>query len=156
MNHFRGMLIVIGVLLYWALVYYPFHYTIFTAISMITGVIVLSIIGGYYLLIREVELKDVEPIVFLCFVGHALSIVFITYFSLNYGMSSRVDITFSFLYHTLGLLPAVILGLMFFPAIIFLVIGTRKIFGEEYLYFWTMVLLAWIASGFKLIHRFSI
>ena len=155
MNHFRGLLIVIGVLLYWVFVYYPFHYTIFTAIFMITSVSVLSIIGGYYLLIREIELKDVEPIVFLCFVGHLISIIFIFYFSLNYGMSERVDITFSFIYHAFGLLPAVIIALMFFPAIVFLAIGTRKIFGEEYIYFWMMVLLAWIASGFKLIYRFS-
>lgn len=148
-------MIVMGVLVYWALVYYPFHYTIFTTISMITGVIVLSIIGGYYLLIREIELKDVEPVVFLCFVGHLISIIFIIYFSLNYGMSEGVDINFSFIYDALGLLPAVIMVLMFFPVIIFLAIGTRKIFGEEYIYFWMMVLLAWIASGFKLIYRFS-
>lgn len=148
----KSAVIILVVLIYWKFVYYKYHKEDFTPISVGSASVILVCIGIYALFFeRSVVFAEISFLYYVLVVflvgtcileGIALS---------KHEMDKDIDITFSWLNRKLPFIPVWLWMTLAFPAFLFMIIATFKLFGKEYFVLWAMILLAWAASGVRLL-----
>lgn len=147
----KPALIVLAVILYWVLIYYPFHYSAYTPISAVAAGTILLILGIYSLFIKkDVKFRHIKPVYLIFLVLMIISDIGLLIASLKHGLTPEVDITISFVYRNFGLFTAIVTNMLGYLAAIVAMAGTYKLLDREHLYLWIMVFLAWSVSTVKL------
>lgn len=151
----KPLVIVLAVMLYWVLIYYPFHYSKWTPISAVAGGTILLVLGAYSMFIKkEVKFRDVMPVYIVFLILMFISDIFLLIAATNNGLIPEVDITLSWIKGNFGLFTAIIADLLGYPVFIVLMAGTYKLLDKEHLYLWIMVFLAWSVSTIRLFINF--
>jgi len=147
----KPAIIVLAVLLYWVLIYYPFHYSAFTPVSAIAAGTILLVLGIYSLFIKgDVKFKHIKPVYFIFLALMIISDIGLLIASLKHGLTPEVDITISFIYRNFGLFTAIIANMLGYLAAIVAMAATYKLLDREHFYLWIMIFLAWTVSTVKL------
>lgn len=153
MEHIRALVIIAAFLIYWALIYYRFHNHDYTPLSLVSAGAFLFFVGMHEFFIGKVTFFDIRWVylVGVLFLVAAFSIVGIG--AKKHGLKKQVDITLTFFNKVGGK------GLMYFclviafPAFFFIMAGSYYFLGQEHVFAWGMIFLAWIASSARLIKR---
>jgi len=144
-------------LLYWKFVYYKYHKRDFTPISVGFVSIALVSIGIYaYYFEGSITFKEIAALWFICVIFLIGACIFegILLYKEGEKINKNIDITFTWLRKKMPFIPVWLYLLLSFPAFIFMLMATKRIFGEEYIILWIMVFIAWTFSTFRLNNYF--
>lgn len=145
------LIIILVFILYWIFIYYRFHYSDFTPISLIVIGIFLAIFGGFkFFKDGNVNFIDIKIIYFIGVLFLAISYILILCSVKKHGLKKKVDITMTFLNKIGGKKLAVFMAILGFPSFFFMMAATYILIGPEHIYAWGMIFLAWSVSGIRL------
>lgn len=149
---FKALVIISLVFIFWIFFYYRFHRTIYVPISLILGSGVLMFIGIYAFFIeKNVKFRNVKTTYIIMVILLLTAQILIFWGVFTQGLNQNVDITLTLMNKLLGM-PVVYGFLAFcYIGIFFIIVGTRKIMGREYIYFWTLIILAYTISNIRLL-----
>ena len=150
MNILKILLIILCVLLYWKFVYYKYHKRDFTPISYFIFGGILVILGIYFFAKGWVSFSNVRIIYLLMAFSLLGAFTLVSYGVKKKGLVKDVDITLTWAKKTFPKISYHFWLILAFPAIFFMIISTRHILGEEFIFFWLMILLAHTASNYRL------
>src|SRR3989344_3997005 len=152
-EYLKPVLIVLTVLIYWIFVYYPYHYSNYTAISFIVGGGILFFIGIYSLFFeKSFGFKEIKALYLTVLAFSIVSEILILIAFIKHGFVEEIDITWFWVYQNLGFPIAIFAILMSFISYLFILAGTYRILGKEHVYLWGMILIAWFVSNVRLLY----
>ena len=146
----KVLIIILVFLFYWTFVYYRFHYSDFTPISVIVAGILLLVIGVRQFTIGNITLAEIKTVYLIGTLFLTLSYLLIAFAIKKHGLNKKVDITFVFLNKIGGKWLVYFFAALGFPSFLFIMAGTYYVIGQEHVYAWGMIFLAWAFSGIKL------
>jgi len=145
---YKIFLIVFAVLLYWVLIYYPYHDTDVAPLTLIFGGAVLFLIGIYaFFFEKSVKFNDVKIAFIFLFIIGIVDIAFMVISMMHHGVLDSIDKTIFLVYKYTGIYGVITMYLLSYPSYFFMLIGSHRALGKEYIYLWIMILLALIHSG---------
>lgn len=150
MEYLKILIIVAVILIYWAFIYYRFHRSDYTPISMLAGGLVLAAFGVYGLVNGKVFLSDISLVYFVLLIFLTGSCVLVGSGSRKRGLSKQIDVTMTFWKKKANWIPRFFM-VFTYPLFLFMMLGTRFLLGPEHVFAWGMIFLAWTVSGIKLI-----
>jgi len=152
MNSAKITLIIAGVILYWKFVYYKYHRKNFTPISLCIGGGILFLYGLYLFSIKKsVIFQDVATLYFILVAFIAISFVLTIIGISKHGLNKNIDITLTWAKKMFPFIPYYFYYVFIdLPVFFFMLVATYGTLGQEHVFFWSLVLLAWVASGIKL------
>ncbi|MFH1420969.1 MAG: hypothetical protein ABIG30_03310 [Candidatus Aenigmatarchaeota archaeon] len=151
-----GILIIIAMLFYYKFIYYRYHESDVTPVTILILGIAAFFIGLFYFLVSPVS----DIVLFRNIVPIHLAIVvylFVSYYLVYRGykknrkhMNKHIDIMLTFA-KRIGMwkiIPALLVAS--FPAAFFIVYGSFIVLGYNNLLIWMMILVAWLLSNLRL------
>jgi len=155
MNHIKGVAIITITILYAALILYPHHYSAYTPVSAVIGGAIFVILGAYSMLLeKSVKFKDFKIIYLIIAIFFIISHILIIIGFSKHGFVPGVDITLSWVYKMLGIAGIYISIPIIYPASYFMIAGTRRILGKEYIYIWATIIFFWFFSNLRLLMNY--
>jgi hypothetical protein len=152
MDLVKIILIIAVVGLYWKFVYYKYHGKDFTPISLCVGGGILFIYGFYLFFIKKsVFFQDVAILYFIMLIFAAMSYTLTVIGISKRGLSKNIDITLTWIKKFFPHIPPYFWYVFVdVPAFFFVLVATYGILGQEHIFFWGLILSAWVVSGIRL------
>ena len=115
----------------------------------------MAIYGAYnWLFQKTLSFQDISILYHISIVFLAVSFTFVFLGMKKHGLKKGIDITLTWTDKLLGKPFIYIIMIISFPAFIIILMGTYKILGQEHIIFWSMIFLAWVVSGYKLLTKY--
>lgn len=146
----KALIIILAFVLYGVFVYYRFHYSDYTPISIIIVGTLLVALGMYEFFLGYITALDIKSIYLVGVFFLVVSYSFVALATKKYGLEKKVDITLTFLNKIGGKWLVYFCLVLAFPAFFFIMMGTHTLLGPEHVYAWGMIFLAWAVSNVRL------
>ena len=150
----KPIIIVLVVTIYWALVYYKYHYTSPGPLTLVLGGFVVGCVGLYGLLSGKATFEDIKILYYALVIFYIICHILLLFGFKKYGIKSKVDITAEWIKRNLGTAYVFIGMVSLYFLIIFVLLGTFTLLGKDHIYLWILILGAWTVSNTKLTMRF--
>jgi len=157
MNLVLILTIIVAVLVYWRFVYYKYHEKDFTPISFLVVGVPLLFYGIYaFFFEKSVVLNDIKLIFIVGIIFLIIAFILDFIGIKKHGLKRKLDITLDWYNKIFGKKSICVLIILSFPGFLFLMAGTFRIFGQEHLFFWGLIFLAWVFSDIRLLKNYVI
>ncbi|VVB79641.1 Uncharacterised protein [uncultured archaeon] len=150
MDFVKGIIIILCVLIYWKLVYYKYHTKSITPFLFFFAGGASFFVGLWAVISNRINFQEILPIYYLV-AGYMLFSFILVFVGISKkGLGKKVDITLTWAKKVFPIFPFYFWMLVAFPALFFIMLATLFFLGQEHIFFWAMVLLAWILSNYRL------
>jgi len=151
----KGIIIILIVLIYWKFIYYNHRTKDNAQFYVLIPAGIATLIGLYtYFFIERIAFSNINILFYTNVVYLSTGFILVFLASLKHGLKPKIDYTLSWFDKVFGRFFIYLSFIIAYPAFFFMITGTYKVFGEEHIYLWILILGAWTVSQTKLFLRY--
>ncbi len=152
------IILVIFIIFYWKCVYYKYHTSDITPISLFLLGLFLGVTGILFYFTGQISttvlFENILPTysILIAFMIVSYILIYIGYKDNKKHINKHIDVFLTFMKtHELWKIVPILLAASF-PLVIFIVIGSYIVMGPDHIYIWAIVFVGWIGSNARLVN----
>jgi len=156
MMFLKAVLIILCILIYWKFFYYHHRNGKTAQFYLLIPAVIAVLTGAYFFCTGIIIPRSIYILYSIIFIYNTLAFVNIYFALKKHRLSSGVDYSLNWIKRTLGQFFVYVAVVISYPCLFLMAIGTYGLLGDEHIYLWIMVILAWTASGIRLLRNHTL